>query len=499
MMDGIALQYREKVINSCYDNLTGLYNHGIFNEFLNWEMSKFQRHASPFVLGFIDIDAFDLFNRRNGAIESDLMLKKTARIIAENIRQSDLAARYNGDRFALLLTNATPEGAAMVGENIRNAVEKMSNHLLTISIGLSSVSGSNSFLVDDIISEANAALVEAKLKGKNRVVRFQKKSAFTAPPSGRILIVDDEPLNLKLLEAHLLPLGYEVIKAANGPDALTILSRTEIDLILLDVMMPEMNGFEVCRRVKNSDELRTIPVILVTALDDVGHKIEGIEAGADDFLTKPPNRMELIARTRSLIKVKHLNQNMASIENVLFSLANTVEAKDIYTQGHVKRVSELAVAMGRLFEASEAEIEALRIGGALHDIGKIGVPQEILNKEGPLNAEEWETMKKHPEFGYNICLPLKRNLKQALDIVRQHHEKIDDSGYPDGLKGSEIALPARIMAVADIYDALTTNRPYRKSMGRDRALSILKEEAGQGKLDEKVVACLNDMITAPCL
>jgi putative two-component system response regulator len=369
-MDSIALQYFEKVNNSCNDNLTGLYNHGIFNEFLNWELNRFERHSVPFVLGFIDIDAFALFNRRNGAIESDLILKKIAGIIRENIRQSDLAARYNGDRFAVLLVKTTAEDAAMVAERIRSAVAEVSHHRLTVSIGLSYIFGSKSPQIADIISEANTALMDAKLQGKNRVVWFNKKSKEIPARTGRILIVDDEPLNLKLLEALLLPLGYEVVKAGNGREALCVLYRTEIDLILLDVMMPEMDGFEVCRHIKSQDESRLIPVILVTALDDSEHRIKGIEAGADDFITKPPNTMELIARTRSLLRVKYLNQNMASIENVLFSLANTVEAKDIYTQGHVKRVSELAIAIGRRLERPETELEALKIGGALHASAK---------------------------------------------------------------------------------------------------------------------------------
>lgn len=495
MLHGIEIQYKEKVCDSCFDNLTGLYNHGVFTQFLEWELKKFQRHAVPFVLGFIDIDDFELFNRRNGAIESDAMLKRIAAVISGNMRRSDLAARYNSAGFAVMFMQATPEGAVKAAENIRSAVEVMSNYSLTVSIGLSCVSGINSLQINEVVVEANNALLEAKLKGKNKVVIFEKKPKPVSAACGRIMIVDDEPLNLKLLEAYLTPLGYEVIKAGNGPEALSILSRTEIDLILLDVMMPEMNGFEVCQRIKNSEELRLIPVILVTALDDVENRIEGIEAGADDFLTKPPNKMELIARTRSLIKVKNLNQNMASIEDVLFSLANAVEAKDIYTQGHIKRVSGLAVALGKRMGVSETELEALRIGGSLHDIGKIGIPREVLNKKGPLSTEEWEVMKRHPEYGYNICLPLKRNLKHALDIIRQHHEKMDGSGYPDGLKGDEISLPSRIMAVADIYDALTTNRPYRNAMNKVKALSIIREEADQGKLDKTVVNCLTDMIT----
>jgi putative two-component system response regulator len=224
-------------------------------------------------------------------------------------------------------------------------------------------------------------------------------------------------------------------------------------------------------------------------------KIKGIEAGADDFITKPPNKMELIARTKSLIKLKKLNDNLTSIEYVLFSLARTVEAKDEYTQGHVERVSKLAITLGKKMELSDREMEALRYGGILHDIGKIAVPGDILNKPGPLSPEEWEVMKNHPVAGYNICLPLKKNLGYALEVIRHHHEKLDGSGYPDGLKNEEISATARIMAVVDIYDALVTDRPYREGMPLEKAVEILKQEANSGKLDKVVVGHLIEVVS----
>ena len=206
------------------------------------------------------------------------------------------------------------------------------------------------------------------------------------------------------------------------------------------------------------------------------------------------NRMELLARAKSLTRVKRLNNSLTTIENVLISLAKAVEAKDAYTQGHILRVANLAVALGRRMGLPEAEIEALRIGGILHDIGKIGVAADILNKPGPLDDEEWEVMKGHPDAGYEICLPLADSLGEALHIIRHHHEKIDGSGYPDRLEGSEIAVTARIMNVVDIYDALTSNRPYRKAMSTDKAFGILKEEVTQGKLDDEIVTHLLAML-----
>ncbi|KPK02052.1 MAG: hypothetical protein AMK71_03620 [Nitrospira bacterium SG8_35_4] len=310
----------------------------------------------------------------------------------------------------------------------------------------------------------------------------------------RILIVDDEPKNIKLLEAFLLRFNYEILKADNGEDALSIIGRTDVDMVLLDVMMPRMDGFEVCRRIKGSQNTRMIPVVMVTALDDTEARVKAIESGADDFITKPPNRIELQARVRSMIKVKILNNTLTSLESVLFSLANTVEAKDEYTRGHTQRVSELAVALAVKMGLSTKDINEIKIGGIIHDVGKIGVPRAILNKPGRLELEEFEIMKTHPSIGYRICLPLKKSLGMVLDIIYYHHEKLDGSGYPVGLKGEDIPVGAKVLAVADIYDALTSDRPYRKAMSKEKALEILRQEVSVGKLEQQIVEYLTEII-----
>jgi putative two-component system response regulator len=284
--------------------------------------------------------------------------------------------------------------------------------------------------------------------------------------------------------------AYDVIRASNGEEALSALRQADFDLILSDVMMPCMDGFELCRRIKQDSSMRMTPVIMLTALDDVESKVKAIESGADDFMNKPPNKMELFARIKSLVNLKRIHSKMASIHNVIFSLANTVEAKDGYTQGHIERVSNLSVCLGRRIGLVESEIEALKLGGVLHDIGKIAVPDQILNKAGPLSPDEWEIMKKHTDIGFKICLPLKDNLGMALSVVRHHHEKLDGSGYPDNLIGEQISMVARIMAVVDIYDALTTDRPYRKGMAKTEAVKILEEESQRGKLDASIIGHL---------
>jgi len=289
------------------------------------------------------------------------------------------------------------------------------------------------------------------------------------------------------METLLLPLNYEVFKATTGEEALHIVNKTAIDLILLDAIMPGMNGFEVCRRLKAHDSTRLIPVILLTGLSGQDAKLEGIEAGADDFIIKPPNRAELMARTKSLLRVKSLNDSLANIGNLLISLANAIEARDAYTQGHVKRVANLAQALGFKMGLSTKQLRALKLGGILHDIGKIHIPDAILNKPGPLTPEERKIMEAHAESGYKIVFPLKKSLGEAVDVIWSHHEMLDGSGYPAGLKKDDIPIVARIMAVVDIYDALVSDRPHRGGMSREDALEIIKGMTAQGKLDPEVV------------
>ena len=475
------------------DNLTGLFNYGFFQMSLDREVHRAERHGEEFTLALINVDSFTRYNRRHGSMKGDRVLKEIAGVIMENIRQEDLAAKYTGDVFGVILSKSDAESAFVPVERIRQAVEEMSGGDPTISAGLASYPG-DAKDGEGLINKAQNALSKAKVRGKNRVHFFEKEIISKAGAKPKVLVVDDEPRNLKLMEAMLFPLNYEVIKASGGEDALSIVSKFDLDLILLDIMMPGMDGYEVCRRLKGNESTRLIPVVLVTALDDTESKVKGIEAGADDFITKPPNKIELLARTKSLINIKRLNNSLTSIEDVLFALANAVEAKDKYTQGHTERVSNLAVLLGKRMSIDKNGLASLRTGGILHDIGKIGIPEEILNKPGRLTPEEREVMERHPGIGHGICLPLERNLKATIDMVRHHHEKLDGSGYPDGLKGDEISRSARIMAVVDIYDSLVTDRPYRKGMAKEKAFSILNEEAGEGKLDKEIVGYLMEIL-----
>ncbi len=301
-----------------------------------------------------------------------------------------------------------------------------------------------------------------------------------------ILVADDNEANLKLLSGVLTAAGYQVICAPNGEHALAAMLKGLVDVALLDVIMPDRSGFSLCQQIKSNPETRLLPVVLVTGLTNSDDRIRGILCGADDFLNKPVNKHELLARVQSLVRMKEFTDELESAETVLFSLATSIETKDPYTEGHCERLSEYSVALADRLRLPEELRVALRRAGIVHDVGKVIVPENILLKQGPLTDEEWKVMKQHPIVGERICRPL-RAFRLVLPIIRHHHEKLDGSGYPDGLKGEEIPLTARILQTVDIYDALTTDRPYRKALPPEKAFAMMQEEVKRGWWDRTLV------------
>ena len=313
-----------------------------------------------------------------------------------------------------------------------------------------------------------------------------------APP--RVLVVDDEPGNREMLTRLLHRHHYEVQTAEDGKHALAYLASTDLlpDLILLDVMMPGIDGFELCRRIKQHPHTRLIPVVMLTSLDAREHKIDGIRAGADDFLTKPVQLEELTARAASLVKLKRHTDDLESAQSVIISLALTVEARDAYTDGHCQRLAAYASALGRDLGLSRDEITALDRGGYLHDVGKIGVPDKILLKPEKLNASEYAQMQAHTVIGERLCGEL-RSLRAVRAIVRHHHERMDGTGYPDGLRGDDIPLLAQIIGIVDAYDAMTTTRPYRSALTAERACEELLTDARAGQMNIELVRRFVDL------
>jgi putative two-component system response regulator len=294
-----------------------------------------------------------------------------------------------------------------------------------------------------------------------------------------ILVVDDNPGDVRLVQMLLTEAGYVVHTATNGRDALQIVACEALDLVLSDVMMPEPDGFEVCREIKRNPATRLIPVVLITGLRDVEDKIKGIDAGADDFLAKPFNFDELTARVRSLCRLKKFTDDLESAESVITSLALTIEARDRYTEGHCERLARFSTALGAELGLASEDLSALQWGGILHDVGKIGVADAVLLKPASLTISEYQEMKLHTVIGERLCGEL-HSLRSVRPIVRHHHERLDGTGYPDGLRHDAIPLLAQIMGIVDVYDALTTDRPYRPAVRQEIAFQTLVDEATKG-------------------
>jgi len=316
-----------------------------------------------------------------------------------------------------------------------------------------------------------------------------------------ILIVDDYPQNIKLLEAYLLPCGYELIKAASGKEALAKLSGNQIDLILLDVMMSDIDGFEVTRRIRQDDKNRLLPIILVTALRETEDRVKGIEAGCDDFISKPVDKTELLARVRSLLKIKDYNDLRSNYQkelesevnkrteelkhasdrlkaaslDTIYRLSVASEYKDQDTGAHIKRMSLYCAAVARRMGLDENTVTAILYAAPMHDLGKIGIPDKILAKPGKLDPVERDIMKLHTVIGAKILSRSDEEfIKLGGTIALSHHEKWDGSGYPNGLKGTAIPVSGRIAAIADVFDALTSKRPYKEPFSLEKSMVIIK-------------------------
>lgn len=308
-----------------------------------------------------------------------------------------------------------------------------------------------------------------------------------APTRRTVLVVDDEAGNREVLEEVLAGLGHEVVLAEDGLKAVVEVERKPPDLILLDISMPGMSGIEVCQVLKRDPKRRLIPVVLLTGRGEREIRIAGLEAGADDFFNKPFDLVELTTRIRSLLDLKRFTDELEHAEAVITSLALAVEARDSYTGGHCARLAKAAVELGHRLGLRSDELRVLRLGGFLHDLGKLSIPDAVLLKPGPLTEEERAAMKAHPIVGERLCQPL-QSLDAVRTVIRHHHERWDGSGYPDGLSGDGIPLTAQILGLVDVFDALITRRPYKAPFPREEAVEILEKEAAVDLWEPKLLA-----------
>jgi|SRR5665213_1353070 len=312
------------------------------------------------------------------------------------------------------------------------------------------------------------------------------ESALEGGETPTILLVDASEVNRRLLRAILKAGRYRILEAARPSVALMLLDEQPVDLVLVDLAMPEISGPDFCRLLKNNRATQLIPIVMTTTILDAENEIAGIDSGADDFLVKPLRPDLVRARVQAMLRHKALVDSLEQAETILFALARSVEHRDPCTGMHCERLAALSLALGRALGLPHSDQLALYRGGFLHDIGKVGLPDAVLFKRGPLNPQEWEIMRQHTIRGEEICRPMK-SLAPVLPIIRSHHERWDGTGYPDGLRGERIPLLARILQVADIYDALTTARPYKPAYSHDEAMRVLQEEAARGWRDPELV------------
>jgi len=316
------------------------------------------------------------------------------------------------------------------------------------------------------------------------------------PTGQRVLVVDDESQCSRLLVKLLTP-EFHVEVAGDGEVALDAIRLAPPDIVLLDVGLPGMNGIEVCRTVKRAAATRLIPVVLLTGTGGREHRLAGIDAGADDFLEKPFDAEQLKARVRSLTRLKRFTDDLESAESVILSLALTVEARDPYTEGHCERLASYAVALGAALGLGPDDLGALNRGGFLHDVGKIGIPDALLLKDEQLTPREYEQVKQHPVIGERLLGDL-RSLAPVRPIVRHHHERLDGSGYPDGLRGAEIPLLAHVVSIVDAFDAMTTPRPYRTAMSLRAACAELRADVARGRMSRDLVEMFVAVLEGRC-
>jgi putative two-component system response regulator len=319
------------------------------------------------------------------------------------------------------------------------------------------------------------------------------KETSTQGSPETLLVVDSDPVGRQLFRGVLKAARYRILEAADVLEAIAILRNEKVDLVITDLVLRDLSGLDLCRKLRAERSTRLIPILVVTSVQTIESEIAGLDSGASEFLVKPISPMALRTRLRAMLRTKHVIDSLDEAESILFAMARIVDTRDSDTGDHCERLAELSVLVGSAMGLPPGDLTALRQGGYLHDIGKVATPDAILFKPGPLNDEEWAIMRQHTTVGESICRPM-RSLGPVLPIIRHHHERWDGSGYPDGLRGEQIPLLARILQVADIYDAITSRRSYKTAFGSDEALDLMRQEVDCGWRDPALFGLFQSII-----
>ena len=322
---------------------------------------------------------------------------------------------------------------------------------------------------------------------------LSEATGLTGPQT--VLVAEGDEHDRSLLTQLFRAEGYTVDVAFDAASALALATRRPPDLLLLDADLPGQSGFEVCRRVRQNSNTRLTPIIMVTAVDYRARRLEGFEAGADEVLLKPVDAEDLLVRARSLAKIKRYTDDLDSAIAILTTLATMIERRDGDPPGHCERMANYAVSLGRAMQVNEADAQVLYRGGYLHDVGMLAVSDLVLRKRGPLTPAEFEQVKAHTVFGDELCANL-RSLQPIRPLIRWHHERLDGSGYPDGLRGDEIPILAQIVGVVDVFEAVTTERPYQRTRSSEGAVEILRGEVQRGWRRREIVEAFVSLVVA---
>jgi len=516
-------QFRKIEHLSMSDQLTGLPNRRSFEMKINEEWDRASRELTPLSVMMVDIDHFKKYNDTYGHQQGDVALRTVAEMFTKALRRpSDFVARWGGEEFIILLPNTDSKGAYDVAEHVRQLAEDIeilapdrSVTKLTVSIGVNTRLHGQSITLDKFVSWTDMALYTAKNKGRNKVCVYEVPDESEGAKNkeakrSTIFIVDDVETNLNAAE-KVLAETYRVIALSSAEKMFKALTKFTPDLILLDVEMPDMNGFEAMKLL-NADELYSeIPVIFLTGMTDAESEAKGIELGAVDFIMKPFTEPVLLNRIRKCLDIDELvrertrqlayrteqlarrSEQLVKLQNgIVFTLADIVENRDANTGGHIERTSMyMSILVDALLEAEvyseelrDWDMDSVISSARLHDIGKISIPDSVLNKPDKLTDEEFAIIQTHPAVGKRMIEQMTERTGEAVFLenaklfAEYHHEKWNGRGYPNGLSELEIPLHGRIMAVIDVYDALVSDRPYKKAFSHEKAVSIIMEDSG---------------------